>query len=261
LTNVNDITTDEKVKTPLISVIVPVFNEQILLRSIIDYFTMEFKSRYQLELIISDGGSTDKTVEIAKLFADKVAIHSEARKQTIAEGRNKGAELAAGKILVFINGDTIPKEPESFFSYVYFLATDENRLDRLTALACTVKAEPKEMMFKDKLFYLIHNNYVQFLNLMGLGMGRGECQIINSNRFREVNGYNEKLIAGEDFDLFRRLAQKGKIIFVKELVVYESLRRFRKYGYIKVIWYWTINSLSVMVRGKSISKEWDAVRE
>ena len=97
---------------PLISIIIPVLQEEKLLFRTMSIFTPERKRRFGLEIIVSDGGSTDATISIAKEFADKVICHTEQRRQTIAEGRNKGAEHAQGDIFVFLNADTFPADPD-----------------------------------------------------------------------------------------------------------------------------------------------------
>jgi GT2 family glycosyltransferase len=181
-------------------------------------------------------------------------------KQTISEGRNRGAEAASGNCLVFINGDTIPENTDSFFEFISRWCRGNADCSDAVALACPVTVTPEEKLLKDSIFYTCHNFYVRLLNSIGLGMGRGECQIIKSSAFKAVGGYNEKLAAGEDFDLYRRIGRHGKIRFAKGIRVFESPRRFRKYGYLKIIFSWTINSLYVMFFGRSMSDEWEAVR-
>ena len=91
-------------------------------------------------------------------------------------------------------------------------------------------------------------------------MGRGECQIVPKNLFDRIGGYNNSLVAGEDFDLFKRIRKKGKILFDKSLVIYESPRRYRKYGHTKIFFSWLLNAVSVIFKNKSASKEWEEVR-
>lgn len=245
---------------PLISLIIPVYMEEKILDNTLQIYTNSILNKYNVELIISDGGSTDSTVEIAEKYTDKITIHKENRRQTIAEGRNKGAEVANGDILVFINGDTVPENIELFFSKISFWLNSDSKLNKYGALACTVTVQPDQKIFKDTLFYTIHNAYVQFLNSLGMGMGRGECQIVKTEIFKKTGGYNSQLTAGEDFDFYRRIAKHGKIGFARDIVVYESPRRFRRYGYLRIILSWLINSISVMMLNRSVSKEWEAVR-
>jgi len=91
-------------------------------------------------------------------------------------------------------------------------------------------------------------------------MGRGECQIIPKKIFYEVGGYNQKLVAGEDFDLFKRIRKKGKILFDKNSIIYESPRRYREYGHSTIFFAWLLNAISVIFKNKSVSKEWEEVR-
>ncbi len=244
---------------PLISVVVPVYQEEKLLRSTLEVLTGSLREQFDYELIVSDGGSTDSTVAIAEEFADKIVLHELDRRQTIAEGRNAGAAVAEGDIIVFINGDTLPADPPAFFADVIQWSTQPNR-DGTVALACAVRVAPHERTIGDRMFHAFFNSYVRLLNFVGLGMGRGECQIVRTWAFRMVGGYNPAISAGEDFDLFRRLARIGRIGQRAAGLVYESPRRFRKYGYARILAEWCINAVSVMIRKKAVSDEWEAVR-
>jgi len=242
---------------PKMSIIIPILQEEKLLSSVMQNYRRSVLKKYFAELIVSDGGSTDRSVEIAQKFAHKVIVHQDTRRQTIAEGRNRGAEMARGDLFVFINGDTIPSDIEKFLSYIfdwYLNSKDE------IALAIKVRGFPEEENWKDKLFYFFHNNFVRFLNFIGIGMGRGECQVVRKEAFWKVGGYNPNIIAGEDFDLYRRLRRIGKIRFVDEICVYESPRRYRKYGYLRILFHWLLNGLSVMLFNKSYSTDWEPIR-
>jgi hypothetical protein len=130
----------------------------------------------------------------------------------------------------------------------------------LQALAVKVQIMPEERTISDRLFHGFFNQYVHVLNLLGIGMGRGECQIVRRPAFDAVHGYNESFAAGEDFDLYKRIHDFGKVRYDGKLLVYESPRRYRKYGYRKVYFDWVKNGLSVLFRKRSVSKVWEEVR-
>ena len=211
---------------------------------------------YDYEIVVSDGGSIDNTVLIANDLANKVIIHSENRKQNISEGRNNGASLASGEIFIFINGDVLLNSVEKFFEHIEhnFYNTSYH------AMTCNVSVQKSERKLSDVLFLGFYNWYFRLLNNLGIGMGRGECQIIRKNVFIEQNGYNERMNAGEDFDLYKRIRKKGKIFFDKNLTVFESPRRYRKYGHPKIFATWLLNALYVIFTDKSMSTEWEEVR-
>ena len=239
------------------SIIIPTLNEEKLLPNFLKQISNpEFKKKYDYEIIISDGGSKDQTVEIARKYSDIVKIHSANKKQNIAEGRNIGASCANTDIFIFFNGDIIIPDVDYFFNYVESRFLTSNYL----AMTCMVKVFPEEEILADKIFQTIYNMYFRFLNFIGIGMGRGECQVIKKEIFYRFNGYDEKLAAGEDFDLYKRIRKKGKILFSKDLIIFESPRRFRTLGYKNVTWVWIKNGLSVLFRGKAISKEWEQIR-
>ncbi|MFO7446845.1 MAG: glycosyltransferase [Ignavibacteriaceae bacterium] len=239
------------------SIIIPTLNEERLLPNLLNQLNNKhFRSKFDLEIIISDGGSIDKTIEIAQKNCDIVKIHSNKHRQNIAEGRNEGAKLASGDVLVFINADIIFPDIDIFFSFL----NDKFINSSYLAMTCNVKVFPEEEILADKLFHVGYNKYFKLLNSLGIGMGRGECQVIWKNVFNGVNGYNKEITAGEDFDLFRRIRKKGRILFASNICVYESPRRYRKLGYSGVTWSWIKNGFSVFLKSKSISKEWEQVR-
>ncbi|MFZ4592333.1 MAG: glycosyltransferase, partial [Ignavibacteria bacterium] len=86
-----------------ISVIIPSINEEKLIGHTISQFTDEIKHKYNVEVIISDGGSTDRTVEIVEGKVDKVVKYNKNVKQNISEGRNRGFEASTGDVLIFFN--------------------------------------------------------------------------------------------------------------------------------------------------------------
>jgi Glycosyltransferases involved in cell wall biogenesis len=176
-----------------ISVVIPSLNEEKLISRTLSQFDADLKSKYNVEVIISDGGSTDDTMKIAEGKADKVTIHDNHIKQNIAQGRNAGAKLAEGDVLVFLNADTYLHDKIKFFETIMQFSS----ANHYSALAFPVKIEKELEMRKDKMFHTCYNNYVRLLNKIGLGMGRGECHIIKKEKFLEVNGYNGELAAAK----------------------------------------------------------------
>jgi glycosyltransferase involved in cell wall biosynthesis len=239
------------------SIIIPTLNEEKLLPNLLKQLNNSLlKESYNFEIIISDGGSTDKTQEIAHSYADKVKVHTGKEKQNIALGRNEGFHFSNGEILIFLNGDVLLENTEKFFEYIekHFAESD------YAAMTCKVKVFKDEERISDRIFHTLYNSYFYILNLIGVGMGRGECQVIKRKFFELVGGNNVQLDAGEDFDLFKRIRRHGKILFTNDICIYESPRRYRKLGYSGVTWSWIRNSISIIFRNKSLSKEWEQVR-
>lgn len=239
------------------SIIIPTLNEEKVLSELLEQLSdKESRSRYSYEVIISDGGSSDNTLLIANKYSNKIVIHNKENKQNISEGRNAGAKIADGDILIFINGDVLFDDLEYFFSRIHKKFIDSEYL----AMTCKIGVIPSDRKYSDRVFLGFYNWYFHLLNSIGLGMGRGECHIMSREVYSKHNGYNENMAAGEDFDLYKRIRKYGKIFFDRKLTIYESPRRYRKYGHTKIFFTWLLNALYVIFTNKSLSTEWEEVR-
>ena len=240
----------------MISVIIPTLNEEKLLPRLLDQLSdQNLKSKYEFEIIVSDGGSKDKTLEIAKNYTDKIVVYQEKRRQKISEGKNAGFKISKGEILVFICADCRIENPEMFFDYV-----SNFKNSKYLAATFWFDVFPEEKKWSDYIFHTFFNWLIKLLNYVGNGMGRGECQVIRREVFEKVGGYNEELTAGEDYDLYTRIRKLGKIDVNFKIKIFESPRRYRKYGYIKIILMWFRNSLRVFNILKTQVEEWKEVR-
>jgi len=241
---------------PGISVIVPAYQEEGRLGRLLSQFPPDTRVRLGLQLIVSDGGSTDGTVGIAAAAADVVVENRDGHRQTISEGRNRGADVAGGELLLFLNADVTVGDPEGLIAAVREAFSDP----RTVAAGCAVLVDPEEETRFDRWFHTAFNAWCRLLTFLGAGMSRGECQAVRAELFRRVGGYNEALAAAEDYDLFRRLAMRGRIAFLRGVTVFESPRRYRALGYPKVLGMWFVNALSVALGGTSRSREWGPIR-
>jgi glycosyltransferase involved in cell wall biosynthesis len=241
---------------PLISVIIPALNEEKLLDRILSQFTPDIIQAFALEVILSDGGSTDRTLDIARARGVRIVENLPYVKQTISMGRNAGALQARGDVLIFLNADTRIGDVQHFFRRM----NEELPVPGVVALTCSVRVYPEEERRVDRLFHGFYNWFFSMMNRVGMGMGRGECHVMKREIFNRVHGYASRIAAGEDYDMFRRLEHLGTIRFLYDVVVLESPRRYRKYGYLYVTASWFMNFLAVFFLRRSILSEWKPVR-
>ncbi|MCR4324899.1 MAG: glycosyltransferase [Candidatus Curtissbacteria bacterium] len=84
----------------LVSIIIPTYNEELLIATCIN--SLKNQTYKNVEIILVDDGSTDKTKEIAKSLSTKVITQNH---KGPGSARNLGASKAKGKILVFVDAD------------------------------------------------------------------------------------------------------------------------------------------------------------
>lgn len=90
---------------PKVSVIIPVFNvENYLERCLKSVINQNFKN---IEIIIINDGSTDKSFDICKQFAesDKRIILISQKNRGVSAARNAGINISTGKYLSFVDSD------------------------------------------------------------------------------------------------------------------------------------------------------------
>ena len=240
----------------MISIVIPTLNEEKILERMLKALRVLDSVPY--EIIVSDGGSTDGTVAIAKKYADKVVEHDSKSRQTIGIGRNDGAAVASGDILLFLDADVfIPEINDFFVEVTKQFETDQ----KLVGLTVFLKVLPEHVTLSDRLFFGIVNRLHQINNnCFHMGSASGEFMMLRANKFRQLAGFNEKLVVGEDNDLFARLSKLGRTRIETGLHVFHTSRRAHDIGWYKLLPLWVINFVYIRLFKKSLSKEWKVIR-
>lgn len=240
----------------MISFIIPTLQEEAVIEKLLK--NLKELTLSDSEIIVSDGGSTDKTTVIAKNFADKVVENLSGQRQTIAEGRNAGAAAAVGDYLVFIDADVFIYDINNFFQQALNFF---NQQKDLVALCVFLRVFPEQATLADKFFFFLANYQKVLLNnIFHSGSATGEFQMIATRAFKRLGGFNNGLAVSEDDELFGRLAQIGATKIATNLCVYHTGRRAHKIGWFKLLMLWWINLFYIKVFKRSFSKQWEVIR-
>ncbi len=206
----------------LLSVIIPALNEE---KNIAACLGATRRAR-NIERIVVDGGSADKTVEIARSWGATVLTSEKGR----ARQMNAGARSATGQFLLFLHADTIL--PEGFDEEVRSLLLRP----RVSAGAFSFRLSHRSS-FGLGLIRLITNWRSRYLQ-----MPYGDQAIfIRSRLFHKIGGFPDLPIM-EDYEIIRRLRKKGKII-TSSLPALTSSRRWQTLG----IWKTTFLNSAIVV--------------
>ncbi|KKM78946.1 hypothetical protein LCGC14_1354860 [marine sediment metagenome] len=90
---------------PSISIIIPVYNSEKVLKDCLQSIKKQDYPSGKVEIIILDGGSTDKTREIAKEFAVEKILPNALK--TAEAGKAEGLKASSNEIIAFIDSDNI----------------------------------------------------------------------------------------------------------------------------------------------------------
>lgn len=234
---------------PRVSVVIPALNEEngieATLRSVRACPTPQ-----PLELVVADGNSTDRTVEIAQRYCDTVVIETT---RTISAGRQAGARAAHGDILLFTDADSLV-DPQ-------WASRLARAFDDPQVVAAFGMIEPSDASTLERLAlrYLVRAAATVF-NLIGMDYVYGNNMAVRRTAFDKIGGMNIYLATAEDTDLVHRIRRMGKVAFVPGAEVRYSMRRIRKWGYPKYVWFHTSNFLKTLFL-RAPAKHYEPVRE
>ncbi|MBZ0187010.1 MAG: TIGR04283 family arsenosugar biosynthesis glycosyltransferase, partial [Candidatus Obscuribacterales bacterium] len=201
-----------------ISVVVPVLNEEKRLAGLLSFL---FESERECEVIVSDGGSTDRTVEIARAYGATVVQAEVGRGIQQAAG----AKQASGDVLLFLHADSQP----------HTRCLDEIK---------TVLGQQPEIVggnfrveYDDSRLF---SRYVEILcaGLRMLGLYYGDSGIFVRRKVYEAIGGFKSMSVMEDVDFVLRLERYGKTCCISKAPLRTSTRRFTRSSSLRLLSLW-----------------------
>ena len=194
-----------------ISIIIPVFNEEIFLPKLIDYLLKIQNPEFTNEIIVVDSGSEDKTLEVLETYSKIIILKS---KKSRAIQMNIGAKQATSEILYFLHCDTFP--PINFDSKIV------NQVQNGNLSGCF------KMKFDNNHFILKVSQWFTKFNFQAF-RGGDQSLFVEKQLFEKLNGFNENLIIYEDNELISRLYKNSKFVVIQKTIT-TSARKYLKNG-------------------------------
>ncbi|MCX6793774.1 MAG: glycosyltransferase [Candidatus Gottesmanbacteria bacterium] len=196
-----------------ISVVIPAYNEEKYLPRTLE--SIKKLNRQPDEIIVVDGGSTDRTANIARQHG---AIVITVAHRGIGFARDKGLVKAKGDIIAFTDADTIVPH------------------DWLTKIEETLSQSGVVGVFGGFRVpdgWWVYRWYIngiqpwlnQFYYWLGVPMAAGQNIAFLRKVGLEVGGFPEDYKIAEDIEMATRLKKAGKVLLRSDLIVSSSGRR------------------------------------
>ena len=201
---------------PVVSVVMPVHNGAKYLREAIDsILNQTFRD---FEFIIVDDGSTD---ESATILADYV--RQDARVKVISQinagitpSLNNGMRAARGEFLARMDCDDLSM-PERFEKQVAYLRAHP---DCVLVGSQAMMVDPEGLPIRPK-----HDTSYDHAAIVAALLNKGwpivhPTVMIRTAVMREIGGYDEQYRAVQDHDLFARLAERGQLANLPDILLH-----------------------------------------
>ena len=181
-----------------VSIIVPAFNEERLLGQTLTQINLARKSfsdrGWDSQLIVCNNNSTDRTAEIAEATGATVVFEPV---NQIGRARNRGASVATGDWLLFIDADSQPTA-ELFAEVAAVIG-----VGKYLAGGSTLRLAGDHLIAKGITGLW---NWASRLR----GLLAGSFIFCEAAAFRKIGGFSSEFFTGEELDLGKRLAALAK---------------------------------------------------
>jgi len=231
---------------PYFSIIIPTLNEERYLPKLLEDLLNQTEKNF--EVIVVDGKSTDKTIDVCKHFMknipSKIIISN---KRNVAYQRNYGTKFSKGSYLFFLDADSRISN-----NFVYKLKKFIiNNKGLLFIPYLTSGASDKKYRTLLDLSNMLAESSIFFDKKFSLG----GSMIIEKNFFGLLGGFNENLYLAEDHELIQRAHFWGvSPRFLRNIKITASFRRFKNEGEIKILYKYIISTVYRLFSGEIKNK-------
>lgn len=194
----------------MISIIIPTYNEADQIALTINSIK-QTKGDASIEIIVSDGGSIDNTIPIAKENGATVILSD--RKGRAAQ-MNAGASQAKGTLFYFLHADSIL--PNNFTDYIFDVIHNG-------AIAGCFR-----LRFDVAHWFLKANCWFTRFNINAVRFG-DQSLFVTKDVWQKCGGFKEHLVVMEDQEIIHRIKRFGKFKVMPGAVT-TSARKYRDNG-------------------------------
>lgn len=203
-------------RPPTVSVVMTVYNTVRYLPEAIDSILSQ--TYRDFEFIIIDDGSNDGSTDVIRDYAARdPRIRMSSRPNTgIVKAANEGLAMAGGTYIVRMDSDDISEPNRLELQVAYMEAHPECILLGSRVMLCDPYGSPVYSSGQK----LTHEEIdAELLSPMGGWAVVQPSAIMRSDAVRQVGGYRGTINMSEDHDLFLRLAEKGRVANLPDVLL------------------------------------------
>jgi glycosyltransferase involved in cell wall biosynthesis len=239
-----------------LSIVIPAYNEEEMIGDCLNSILHEINGKnYDLEIVVVNNASTDRTREIIASFP-KVKLVDEPAKGLV-KARRAGYLASSGELIANIDADT--RMTKGWFDKVFSEFSKNEKLVALSGPFIYYDLSKQARAAVRALYYAGFFSYLLNRFILGVGsMLQGGNFVVKRTALEAIGGFNSEFdFWGEDADLARRLVKAGEVKFTFDLPIYASGRRLEKEGMAKTGARYALNYFSTIF----FKKPYDTVKK
>ncbi|MBI3912900.1 MAG: glycosyltransferase [Chloroflexi bacterium] len=219
----------------LISVVVPAINEQNYIRASLDSLRSQELHNLEMEIIVVDGRSTDRTREIAREYGARVIVQPQ---RGVAQARQIGFEAARGQVIASTDADSIVPP-----DWLERLVSELQKESGVVGVYGPIRLYDGKV-YEDLFSYYVAGTYLWVNAAINRPAFSGQNFAVWRAAWERVGGFDTDWVSAEDINLSLKMARAGRVKFCWDIPVYTSSRRTRE-GYKRVFAHSISNYLRV----------------
>jgi len=199
---------------PLVTIVTPVYNgEKYLEETIQSIITQTYDN---IEYIIIDGNSTDRTIDIIKKYENKIAYWLSEPDNGMYDAIKKGFKVANGEIYGWLNASD--KYYQSAVEVVVKTYNNYPEREWVTGIPTLYDENGLIVRVGEPLFYF--NKFFKMGLYRGdvLGWLQQESTFWKKSLWEKVNGINNELKFAGDYDLWVRFSKYAHIYVIPTIL-------------------------------------------
>ena len=194
----------ERTIQPKISVVIPFKNAEKYLAESIESVINQ-KCNFSFEVIVVDDNSTDTSLNIAESFAGSVVLTHKSNGVGISDALNLGVQQSKSDLIARHDADDIMQQGRLQSQFDFMLANPDHVL-----LGGQISYIGEIGEFETPNYYPSTSDELESWLAKGCYLAHPTV-VFRKDKFEEVGGYKRANDGAEDYDLWLRLSEVGKI--------------------------------------------------
>jgi glycosyltransferase involved in cell wall biosynthesis len=213
----------------LLTIVIPCKNEEQYIGFVLSSLSQQIGIG-STRIIVADANSTDNTRSIVRQYQEKLNIEI-IEGGTVSVGRNNGAKLATTPYILFLDADVRFFDTMAIYDSLLLM-----RMAGLDLMTLKIKNYGSDIRAS---FLFWSFNIINKIMTKKTPFAIGAFFLTRRDKFEEFGGFPNKYDTSEDYILSKQYDPES--FRIGEHYFGQDERRFKKLGYLGMLWYMTTN--------------------